>query len=474
MFGSPTDHDSTQIRAVRGVLEGRSEVSLMVRSRSVNPTAVLALSFLGALAAGCGSADTAGTNEGTAATALFKVDQSSVPRDVAPNVSDAERTQLATGNLRFGYDLYKQLRSAPANGGNLVFSPYSASLGMAMFYAAYEGGPAADEIAAALHFDLAPARLNPAFDAVDVALHGRGASTGGALSLDVANSIWARGNVTPSYKDTLAADYGTGVFDVAFDNDPDGVRKAINQWCGLHTDQKITELLAPGSITGSGSGLRTELVIVDAIDFQASWASPFTTGATAPGDFTRSDGTKVSAAMMKGGGATAHQAAADYDAYELPYVGGQMSMVLIVPHDGQLSAVEAKLDGDFVKAVFGALAPDALSVDMPQFNLSSSLDLSTALKALGVKTAFTRGEAPPLLGVAAAELGAVQQGASIDVMEAGTKAAAATVATATSYPSAAPPPKKLVSITSPFFFVLRDIPTSTSLFAGRVVDPTAH
>jgi serpin B len=444
-----------------------------MRSRSFEPAAALALSFLAALAAGCGSTDTSGAN-GSSAAALFKVDQSAVPRDLAPNVSDAERTQLATGNLRFGYDLYKQLRSAPANSGNIVFSPYSASLGMAMFYAGYNGGAAADEIAAALHFDLPPALLSPAFDAVDLALQSRSASSGGDLHLDVANSIWARGNVTPSYKDTLAADFGTGVFDVAFDDDPDGVRKAINQWCGLHTDQRIKELLPPGSITGSGSGLRTELVIIDAIDFQASWASPFTAGATAPGDFTRSDGSKVSAPMMKGGGANAHQAAADYDAYELPYVGGQMSMVLIVPHDGQLAAVETRLDGDFVKGVFGALAPESLSIDMPQFRLSSSLDLAAALKALGVSAAFVRGGAPPLLGVAAAELGAVQQGASIDVMEAGTKAAAVTVATSTSYPSAAAPPKKLVSITSPFFFVLRDVATSTALFAGRVVDPTAH
>jgi serpin B len=423
---------------------------------------------------GGADADHVSEPDGNATPPLYTEASSSVTRDTAPGVTPDEVTHMATANLRFGFELYGKVQSPSTP--NDVLSPFSVSIAMAMFYAGYDGGTAAEQIAAALHFDVLPAaKVAPAFDALDLALASRAKTGGPDFALDIANSIWARGNVPQAYRDVLAADFGTGVFDVAIDNDPDGVRNAINQWGSDHTSGQIASLLGPGAITTTSDGLRTELVLVDAIRFDADWQTPFHADGTTPGVFTRADGSTVMTSMMSGGEGSARLAGPDYDAYEIPYFGGQTSMVLIVPHAGQVAAIGAKLAGDFVSGVFAGLASERIGIHMPKFSIhGAGVSLNDALKSLGVTDAFIRGGAPPLLGVAAAELGSVVQGASIDVTEGGTKATAVTVGTITSYPGAFQPPPPQVTIASPFFYVLRDVPTNTALFVGRYFDPSAN
>jgi serpin B len=62
--------------------------------------------------------------------------------------------------------------------------------------------------------------------------------------------------------------------------------------------------------------------------------------------------------------------------------------------------------------------------------------------------------------------------AFIKLDENGTEAAAAT-AVVVGEKTSAPPPAKVVKIDRPFFFAIRDVPTGTVLFAGRITDPTA-
>ena len=59
----------------------------------------------------------------------------------------------------------------------------------------------------------------------------------------------------------------------------------------------------------------------------------------------------------------------------------------------------------------------------------------------------------------------------VSVDEAGTEAAAATavIVSLVAYPG----PPVVLTINRPFLFVIRDVPTGTILFVGRVVDPTA-
>ena len=125
-------------------------------TRSISATLVLSALFSAALA-GCGS--------GGAGAASPKVDsaKSPVQRVADPQVSADDSTKLASDNAGFAFDLYKQLI---LTNSNLVFSPASISIALAMTYAG-AAGTTASEMAQTLHFTLPPDRLHPALNALD-------------------------------------------------------------------------------------------------------------------------------------------------------------------------------------------------------------------------------------------------------------------------------------------------------------------
>jgi len=81
---------------------------------------------------------------------------------------------LASDNAAFAFAAYKQ---PVATNDNLVSSPASFSIALAMTYAG-AAGTTASEMASALHFTLPPAQLHPAFNALDQELASRLASAG--------------------------------------------------------------------------------------------------------------------------------------------------------------------------------------------------------------------------------------------------------------------------------------------------------
>jgi len=121
-----------------------------------------------------------------------------------------DSTTLASDNAAFAFDAYKQLI---ATNTNLVFSPASISIALAMTYAG-AATTTASEMAQTLHFSLPPAQLHPAFNALDQALASRGqgylGGDGGPMQVDISNAIWAEQTYTfrSDFLDTLAANYG--------------------------------------------------------------------------------------------------------------------------------------------------------------------------------------------------------------------------------------------------------------------------
>src|SRR5262249_37143927 len=157
----------------------------------------------------------------------------------------------------------------------------------------------ATEIQNALAFALPPATLHPAFDALDLALASRAkgqAGTGGkAFKLDVADSLWEDSGLTVEgpFLDTLAVDYGAGVHIVNFRGASDAARQRINGWVADATSDRIQNLLPTGSVDRD-----TRLVLVNAIYFDAGWATAFNPNDTLPGPFHLLDGSTTNVDMM--------------------------------------------------------------------------------------------------------------------------------------------------------------------------------
>jgi serpin B len=388
-------------------------------------------------------------------------------RITSPDVPAGDLRAVVADNTDFALSLYQKLRFTP---GNLFYSPFSISAALAMTWAGARG-ETESQMAAALHFTLPQERLHPAFDALDLALasRGRGAmgSDGGAFRLTVANAIWGQVGYPfeVPFLDTLALNYGAGVHVVDFRKDPEGSRGVINDWVAERTEDRIEDLLPPGSIDAS-----TRLVLTNAIYFNAAWESPFDEGDTKDATFTRRDGTEIQVPTMRGSPRARYGSGDGWAAVELPYDRHELAMVLVLPDAGTIDAFEASLTGDALAAILGSMTEHLVTLSLPRFEIESQLSLVEQLSGLGMPIAF--GDAADFSGISGEgglAIRDVVHEAWVSVDEAGTEAAAATGVVVG--PTSVPMPAE-IHFDHPYLFVIRDLATETILFVGRVEDPT--
>jgi serine protease inhibitor len=325
----------------------------------------------------------------------------------------------------------------------------------------------------------------------------------------VANALWAEKTYPfkQSYLDTIGKHYGVSAFPVDFVNASEAARQRINAWVEKQTRERIRNLIPPKAVDEY-----TRLVVANAIYFKGQWVEPFKEAQTKERDFTLAGGKKVKVPTMHGYPGAARYAAfnkdgsffrtptriergkqdtstfypdaSGFEMLELPYKGGDLSMVVLLPRaaDG-LPALEKTLTGANLQAWLGELRQRSVDVYLPKFKLESSFDLKKALEALGMKRAFhdpRRKDGAQFDGMSEARDAAhklyitkVMHKAFVEVSEKGTEAAAAT-AVLMAEPSSAPlsvPFTPTFQADRPFVFLIRDQKTGTILFLGRQLAP---
>lgn len=393
------------------------------------------------------------------------------PRDAQPVLSDSDLPDLVRGNSAFAFDLYQALRKS--EDGNLFYSPYSISLALAMAYAG-AGGETERQMAQVLHYMLAQGRLHAALNALDQELAQRGEGAKGkdgeGFRLNIVNAIWGQEGFQflPGFLELLARNYGAGLRPVDFIKAAEASRKTINDWVAKQTEGKIKDLIPEGAIDSL-----TRLVLTNAVYFNAAWRYPFQEAQTRDGTFYLPDGTEVTVPMMSQSEAFAYAAGEGYQAIELPYDGGEMSMVILVPNAGQLGAFEDALSAEQVEAILKDLKPTEVALTMPKFEFESGLSLSDVLAAMGMPDAFDPHKAD-LSGMTKEQdlyISDVIHKAFVSVDESGTEAAAATAVIIRAL--SMPQESVHLTIDHPFIFLIRDLQTQSILFVGRVTNPAS-
>jgi serpin B len=331
-------------------------------------------------------------------------------------------------------------------------------------------------MAEAMHYDLPQDKLHPAFNWLDNELARRGEGAEGrddaGFRLNVVNAIWGQQDYEfrVAFLDTLAENYGAGLRILDFINEPEPSRVTINDWVSEQTEDRINNLIPPGGITSL-----TRLVLTNAIYFNAAWEHKFTEEATTDLPFYLLDSRSITVPMMKQTENFGYAAGGDYQAVEMPYDGGELSMVVVLPSEGEFKEFEDGLDYEQVKRIIDNLNDRRVELTMPKFEFESDFSLKQALSALGMAEAFSGGaDFSGMTGNKDLFISDVIHKAFVLVEEGGTEAAAASaVIMVMSAPGPEPEEPVTVTIDRPFIFLIRDIETGAILFIGRVINPAA-
>jgi len=375
---------------------------------------------------------------------------------------DEDVAQAAKDNNRFAFDLYAQLR---ATDGDVVFSPYSISTALAMTYAGARG-ETAEQMETVMRYTLGQEKLHHAMGTLVDDLNDRGGK--GKYELVVANRLWGEQTRTflPEFLELNKKFYGAGFELVDFKNDHEGARKKINDWCEQKTRDKIKAPVPKGVIKDI-----TRLALANAIYFKGMWLSQFDQADTKDRDFQLDAANKVSVPMMWQKEEFGYWSGDGFSALELAYVGDDLSMVLLLPDeiDG-LAQLEEAITADRFNQVTQSLYQTKVDVLLPRFKIDYGVELSAALKKMGMPLAFSNdADFSGMDGTTALLIGAVIHQAMVDVNEEGTEAAAVTVVVMDMKTSA--PRQIQFHADHPFLFFIRDKATGSILFMGRVMDP---
>ncbi|MFH1314715.1 MAG: serpin family protein [Candidatus Eisenbacteria bacterium] len=374
--------------------------------------------------------------------------------------ADAMR-ELTSGNSGFALDLYQALKNKP---GNLFLSPYSISSALALTYGGTRGNTAT-QMAEALHFTLEDRYLQEAFGSLNEDLNGRGSS--GDIELGMANALW--GQKDEGFLDDFVSlgrkYYGAELKSVDFAGSPGSALDEINAWASDKTRGKITNLIEPGMIDQA-----TMLVLSNAIYFNGGWASKFDGKKTWEEPFWVAPDSSVMVDMMHQTRRFRYTETSELQILDLPYVGGDLSMIVLLPKDRTgLAGAERFLTLKSLRIWLRQLREEDLIVSLPRFKVASDLLLNQALKDMGMTDAFDVGLADfsGMTGRKGLFIDAVVHKALLEVAEDGTEAAASTAVVT----KRGPPPKQFRA-DHPFLFMIRDNKSGSILFIGRVADPT--
>ncbi|KFQ47275.1 Alpha-1-antichymotrypsin, partial [Nestor notabilis] len=362
----------------------------------------------------------------------------------------------------FVFRFYKQAISKEAD-KNIFFSPMSISTAFAIL-AVGAKSTTLSQIFEGLGFDDLTEthihNIHESFRKVLAVLN----CTDVNITLNIGNALFTTTGYEPqeTFLQNTKQFYDAEFFSSNF-HKPEEAKKHINKYVEEKTKGKIPELI--GHLDPS-----TALVLVNYVYFKAAWTKYFDPLRTHEDDFFVNTNASVRVNMM--------QRDNNYDSYydkelscevlELPYQGTARAL-LILPDDGKMKQVEDALSKETVCKWDNKLMTRRLDLHLPKISISGSYDLKNLFKEMGITEVFSsNADLSGISGSHNLQVSEAVHKALLEVDEAGTEAAGATavILTRVLHPSVT------IKFNRPFIILISEKKTHTTLFLGKIVDPT--
>lgn len=364
----------------------------------------------------------------------------------------AEEEPKAAAGTGLGFELLENLYDGE---NNLVISPVSLSFALAMAAQGAEGETRSELLTALGAEDLSE------MTALMEALAGKGLKQANAAF--VSGDMAAKEDYISALEEMFGAEW--------FENDGDPAAK-INGWVQEHTDGLIEKLVEE-------LPQETMLVLANAIAMDAKWMAEFDPNATFDDVFHAPDG-DVTAAFMHRTFYADYGEREDVQLLRLHYRTDDydptgMSMMIALPAEGSVETVLEGLKAEGLGYFTFGEDQRKVRLSMPKTDISAQVSLGDALKALGVKTAFS--DNADLSGITEdmpLRIGSVLQKARLMMDEEGTKAAAATAVMVEAMGMIRPEEIAEFNMNRPFVLVIADEETGAVCFAAAVMNPISN
>ncbi|XP_054273475.1 uncharacterized protein LOC128993531 [Macrosteles quadrilineatus] len=386
---------------------------------------------------------------------------------------DANQGQMSTplGDKfdTFDWQLTKELHQT--EGGNIVISPVSLKVVLAMLY---EGanGTTAQEIGDALDLSNNATERRHSRERFSAILKSLQTSEGEyKIKMGTHAFIDQKAELEPNYQCKLKTYYNSDIVKVDFSN-PAAAVKTINNWAKNVTEGRIQSLLSE-----SDTQTNTIMLLLNAVYFKGLWEIPFPANQTQTNTFHLDDQKSVKVPFMNVVDKFEYYNIPDLKAHmlKLPYRGEKFSMYVLLPYDktGLNNIAKTLGPARSLKAVIDNMIPTLVNLTMPKFEFVYTTKLRSTLEKLGIKTMFTsKAELDDIATTKSGELvvSNVLQKAGISVTEAGTVAYAATAVDLGNKFGGA---EEMVdfNLDRPFLFFIEDTRLKTTVFVGKVTNP---
>uniref|UniRef100_A0A8C4VMP5 Alpha-1-antiproteinase-like n=1 Tax=Gopherus evgoodei TaxID=1825980 RepID=A0A8C4VMP5_9SAUR len=254
--------------------------------------------------------------------------------------------------------------------------------------------------------------------------------------------------------------YETEYFPTDFHNSKEAEKK-INGYVKKKTHGKIPELV-------SYLDPNTVMVLVNYIYFKGkawtSWENPFDPFHTLEEDFLVDEKTSVKVSMMRRD--------TDYESHyddqlscwlvQIPY-NGNAKALFILPDEGKMKQLEAALLKE-TKSV-----GRTLNLYIPKFSISGSYDVKLLFEKMGITDVFSsHADLSGIAGTSDLHVSQAIHKAVLNVHENGTEAAGATAIVVTKLLR----PSTTIKFNRPFVVMIVDKATLSTMFMGKIVNPT--
>ena len=278
-------------------------------------------------------------------------------------------------------DLFSTVEKQENPSTNVIISPLSIHLAMSLLYNGARGN-SKDQLAKVLGLvNVSDATVQE--ESRNLLTSYSELKTNLTTNIELANVIFAdnTADIKDNYESILNESFLTTARRVNYSNAEESA-ETINTWVANKTNDLITDLISPGSLSSD-----TRMMLLNAVYFKANWQLPFQPADTARSTFFVSADSTVDADMMFLDSEIFYGQDKELQSQviSLQYEDPNFTMIIILPDSelGMETLSENLKEKNFTK-IHNSMNSRDLLLKMPKFKLQFRTQVVSAFKALGV------------------------------------------------------------------------------------------